>query len=84
MLLLTRRCGEGIDVGDNIRIVVKRCYRHRVTLGVQAPDAVRIRRMEIVEHVPDEMDLVRYDADLKVAEQTFTEIAEGEGFRKVS
>lgn len=53
MLVLTRRKGEAIIVGDNVEIRVLEVSRHQVKLGVQAPRTVPIYRSEIYEKVRD-------------------------------
>jgi carbon storage regulator CsrA len=47
MLVLTRKLGEEILIGDNIRITVARINGNRVALGIGAPDSVRILRAEL-------------------------------------
>lgn len=47
MLVLTRRVGEEIVIGDDIRIRVNGITGNRVRIGVQAPDFVRVDRLEI-------------------------------------
>ena len=47
MLVLSRKVGEEIVVGDNVRITVTKVSGNRVTLGVDAPDHVRILRGEL-------------------------------------
>lgn len=57
MLVLTRKSGEELVIGDDIRITVTRISGNRVTLGISAPDNVRIVRGElqaIVEAFDDE------------------------------
>ena len=49
MLVLSRKLGEEIVIGDNIRISVLRNQSGRVRLGITAPLAVQITRKEIVE-----------------------------------
>ena len=46
MLILTRRPGEAILIGDNIEILVKEVGRNHVRLGINAPRSVTIRRVE--------------------------------------
>ena len=48
MLVLSRKPGEEIVIGDNIRISVLRTQGGRVRLGITAPSAVHIARKEIV------------------------------------
>ena len=47
MLVLTRKPGETIVVGDDIRITVVSLGSGRVKIGVVAPPSVRVDRQEI-------------------------------------
>jgi carbon storage regulator len=47
MLVLTRREGETIVIGDDIRITVNDVHGDRVRLGVQAPKTILIDRAEV-------------------------------------
>ncbi len=47
MLILRRRVGEKIVIGDGITVVVSRVSGGRVTLGIEAPDDVHIVRGEL-------------------------------------
>lgn len=47
MLVLSRKEGEKLVIGDNITIVVSRVAGNRVTLGIEAPSDVRIIRGEL-------------------------------------
>jgi len=47
MLVLSRKIGESIVVGDDITITVQRIAGNRVAIGVNAPDQVRILRGEL-------------------------------------
>ena len=47
MLVLSRKSGQELIIGDNIRITVNRVGGSRVTLGIEAPDDVRIVRGEL-------------------------------------
>lgn len=51
MLVLTRKVGESICIGDNITIVVTKSAGNRVTLGIEAPRDVRIIRGELEQFV---------------------------------
>lgn len=48
MLILTRRQGESIIVGDNVRITVISVKGNQVRIGVEAPRSVSVQRQEIV------------------------------------
>jgi carbon storage regulator len=47
MLVLSRRAGEQIDIGNHVKIVVVSVVRGRVKLGIAAPVDVRVNRAEI-------------------------------------
>ncbi len=48
MLVLSRRAGEEIVIGDDIRLVVNRISGNRVAIGIAAPDDVHIVRGELM------------------------------------
>ena len=47
MLILRRKVGEKIVIGDGITVVVNRVSGGRVTLGIEAPQDVHIVRGEL-------------------------------------
>lgn len=47
MLILSRKVGEKIRIGDNIELVISRLSGNRVTLGLSAPKDVKIVRGEL-------------------------------------
>ncbi len=47
MLVLSRKIGEKVVIGDGITVVVKRIHGQRVTFGIDAPETVRIVRGEL-------------------------------------
>lgn len=47
MLILTRRIGESIRIGDDVTVVVLEVKGSQVRLGVEAPKGVAIDRQEI-------------------------------------
>lgn len=60
MLNLTRKDGETIIIGDNIRIKFLECRRGRVRVGIEAPEGVKILRGELApvaaELAPDDRE----------------------------
>jgi carbon storage regulator len=46
MLVLSRKAGEQIVIGDNIRVTVVKVHGGRVRLGIEAPKDVSINRQE--------------------------------------
>ncbi len=49
MLVLSRKLGESIMIGDNIKITVLATTGNRVRLGIAAPRDVNIVRKELLE-----------------------------------
>jgi len=47
MLVLSRKIGEKIHIGNNITVTVVEVSGNRVKLGLEAPDSVRILRSEL-------------------------------------
>lgn len=47
MLVLTRRIGEGILIGDAIRVSVVEMRTGQVKIGIEAPRDLRVRRDEL-------------------------------------
>lgn len=47
MLILTRRIGETIRIGEDIEVQVMGIRGPQVRIGIKAPDAVRVDREEI-------------------------------------
>lgn len=49
MLVLTRKVGEAIIIGDDIHLTVVAVQDEKVRLGISAPKEVRVDRQEIYE-----------------------------------
>ena len=47
MLVLSRKAGEEIVIGDNVTVTINRIAGNRVTIGIQAPESVSIVRGEL-------------------------------------
>ncbi|MBM4211888.1 MAG: carbon storage regulator CsrA [Gammaproteobacteria bacterium] len=54
MLILTRRVGETLVIGDNVRVTVLGVRGHQVRLGVDAPKEVSVHREEIYQRIINE------------------------------
>lgn len=57
MLVLSRKVGEKIEIGNDITIQVLRITGNQVRLGIEAPQDVNIRRGELDEDDEDEGNL---------------------------
>ena len=51
MLVLSRKLGEKIRIGDDIEIVVVRIGGGQVSIGVAAPKKIRVDRNEVREKI---------------------------------
>ena len=47
MLILTRRIGETLMVGDNVSVTVLRVNGNQVKIGIEAPSDVAVHREEV-------------------------------------
>jgi len=57
MLILTRRIGESIIIGDNIVINVLGVRGLQVRLGIEAPRDVSVHREEIYQRILEEKEV---------------------------
>jgi carbon storage regulator len=51
MLVVTRKNGEQLVIGDNIVVTVLKIEGDRVRLGIAAPREVPVHRMEVFEAI---------------------------------
>ncbi len=51
MLVLTRRRGESVMIGDNIRVVVLEVSGDQIRLGIDAPRSVTVHRQEVFDEI---------------------------------
>jgi carbon storage regulator len=56
MLILTRRVGETVMIGDNVTVTVLGVKGNQVRIGVNAPKDVAVHREEIYERIKREED----------------------------
>ena len=49
MLVITRKTGEELRIGENIRVTVVETAKDRVKIGIEAPSDVRIIRSELFD-----------------------------------
>ena len=54
MLLLTRKLGENIRIGDDVKITIVEVKGNHVKLGIDAPPSVKVHREEIYERIQAE------------------------------
>ena len=56
MLILTRRVGETLMIGDEVTVTVLGVKGNQVRLGVNAPRTVAVHREEIYERIRREQE----------------------------
>lgn len=54
MLILTRRVGETLMIGDDVQVTVLGVKGNQVRIGVNAPKEVSVHREEIYERIKRE------------------------------
>jgi len=54
MLILTRRLGQTICIGDNIRVKILGATGNQIRTGVEAPDDVAVHREEVYDRIRQE------------------------------
>lgn len=68
MLVLSRKAGERITIGEDIVLVVNRISPNRVSLGIEAPDSHRIVRGELARIIRE------FELDAPLAEPVAEEV----------
>ena len=51
MLILTRKLGESIVIGDNIKVTITDIRNGQIKLGITAPKDVTVNREEVVKEI---------------------------------
>lgn len=54
MLILTRKLGESVIIGGNIKLTVVEIGTNQIKFGVEAPKSVPIHREEVFKKIKDE------------------------------
>ena len=57
MLVLTRKLGEGIAIGDDVKIIVMQIKGKQVRLGIKASPTTAVHREEIYQKIHAENKL---------------------------
>lgn len=59
MLILRRKAGETLLIGDNVKLTVMDVYEGGVRLAIDAPKSVQILRSELLQAVDANRDAAR-------------------------
>ena len=51
MLILTRRFGESLMIGDSVKVTVLGVKRGQVSIGINAPQEISVHREEVYERI---------------------------------
>lgn len=54
MLVLTRKAGESIVIGNDVRVTVLEMQGRQIRLGIEAPADVSVHRGEVYERIREE------------------------------
>jgi carbon storage regulator len=69
MLILTRRAGESLHIGDNIKITVLGIQGKQVKVGIEVPQGTAVYREEVYARILEEnrQAVMAAEQDLKAA-----------------
>lgn len=59
MLILTRRAGESIVIGNDIVVTIVEAGRDQVRVGIDAPRSVSVHRQEVYAEISRENEAAR-------------------------
>ncbi len=74
MLILSRKAGESLHLGDDIRIIVLKVQGNQVKLGLEVPENLTVYREEVYLRIKEEnlMAVQASDQDLLMATQLWS------------
>ena len=64
MLILTRRIGETLKIGDNIEVTILSLKGNQIRIGVNAPKDVEVHRSEVYDRIQKERGNAKDEVDI--------------------
>jgi carbon storage regulator len=59
VLVLTRRIGEKIVIGDNVTVTILGAKGNHIRIGIEAPRDIQVNREEIFQRILKEQNALR-------------------------
>jgi carbon storage regulator len=78
MLILTRKLGESINIGDQIRVTIIEIHGNQVRIGIEAPRETKIYREEVYSKIIEENRLAaktKKDTVLQIGDLIHTNLS---------
>jgi carbon storage regulator len=66
MLILARKPGQSIMIGDNIRITLLEIQGEQIRLGIDAPKEITVHRLEVYEEIARENKIALHTSPSKL------------------
>lgn len=76
MLVLSRRIGEVITIGNSVKITIIGFDRGVVRLGIDAPKSIAVHRKEIFDHIQGDQTDPNSPDELELSEDIINQIEE--------
>lgn len=67
MLILTRRAGETLMIGDDVTVTVLGIKGNQVRIGVNAPKEISVHREEIYQRIQSEQGIEQSQEALEIS-----------------
>ena len=74
MLVLARKVGQSIVIGDNVELMVIEVRGDQVRLGITAPKSIPVHRKELLEQIRQENLMAAGDADVEAVSRALDEL----------
>ena len=67
MLILSRRVGEKLIIGENVTVTVLSVSGNQVRLGIDAPRDVKVNREEVYQRILKEQETLKSKSWVKIS-----------------